>query len=271
VALRIEELTDLQSYLSSNGYFGSNAQIISQAHTGDPSGYSSGICIVPGAGNTLVAGSTELILSAHDPQGAVQRIQISLPQVHFQGTTGNDVYHSTANDELLDLSSGGADTVQLALPPAQGNDWVYGFTPGNASTDADILDLTAFQLSRGVADRLPSDLLLQAFRVTDTEGINISQQLALLYNTGTMMNWFDMPSFFGLGRPFQIEANARAVVIVFESSDNMEDIYLVSNDANPALDSTEVQLLGQLKLNANYLPGIGTYSDGSFVLSNFLL
>jgi len=271
--LSVSDLQNLDNYVSSLGLFGNDAQVVSMAQQGDPADYTSYIRIVPGSGTTFTPGSTTLSITASDSDGIVRKITFELPQIHFVGSTGNDVYTSTRNDELLDLSLGGADTIALAtLPPNQSTDVVYNFTPGSG-VDADALDLRAYTLSGGVADAQPGlGSGIQAYSSTASGGTVISNQVVLLSNTGPSFSQLSQVlNLFGLGKPFQLAADSKAVIIVFETADNFEDIYYVANDSEATVSSTEIYPLGQLKLNGVYTPGSGTYVDDSFIPGNFLL
>lgn len=269
--MNIGDLQNLANYASSLGSFGTNAQVVTMGQAGDPSGYASSIRIATGSGATLTPGSTGITLTASDSNGVARKVTFDIPQVSLAGTGGNDTLRGTANDELLSLTPGGNDTVVLALPD-RSTDMVYDFTPGQGP-NADVLDLRAFGLS-GVAGTLPVSQVqsVAAFASSATGGADVSNKVVLVKNTdATMYRAFVADQLFGANNPLSLAPNAKALVLVFESNDNFDDIYYIANDGNATVTSLEVYDLGSIKLTGVYAPGSGTYVDGSFLTSNFLL
>lgn len=269
--MKVEDLQNLANYLPSAGAFGPNAQVITMGQAGDPAGHASSVRIATGGGATLVPGATSLSLTAADSTGVVRKVIVDLPAVALAGTMGNDTLRSTGNDELLSLTLGGNDTVVPALPD-RSTDLVYDFTPGQGP-DADVLDLRAFGLG-GVAGTLPVAQVqsVAAFASGGTAGADVSNMVVLVKNTGgAMYRGFVADQLFGPNKPLFLGANSKALVLVFESNDNFDDVYYIANDANAMVTAAEVYDLGAIKLAGVYTPGGGTYVEGSFLTSNFVL
>ncbi len=269
--MNIGDLQNLGNYASSLGLFGQNAQVVTMGQAGDPAGYASSVRIATGSGATLTPGVTSLTFSGTDSSGAMRKVTIDLPPVSLTGTSGNDTLHSTASDELISLGLGGSDTVVLALPD-RSLDMVHDFTPGQGA-GADRLDLSAFGLG-GIAGTLPVSQVqsVAAFSSSATGSADVSGQVVLVKNTeGNMFRGFVADTLFGANNPLSLAANGKALVLVFESNDNFDDVYYVANDDDATVTSLEVYDLGAIKLTGTYLPGSGTYADGSFLTSNFVL
>lgn len=270
-ALNIGDLQNLGNYASSLGMFGPDAQVVTMGQAGDPAGYASSVRIATGSGATLTPGATKLTLLATDSGGQMRKVTIDLPQVNLAGTSGNDTLRCTASDELISLSLGGSDTVVLALPD-RSTDMVYDFTPGQGA-GADMLDLRAFGLG-GIAGTLPVSQVqsVAAFASSATGAADVSNKVVLVKNVdATLYRGFVADRLFGADNPLSLAAGSKALVLVFESNDNFDDVYWVSNDGDATVTSVEVHELGAIKLTGTYLPGTGTYVDGSFLTTNFLL
>lgn len=270
-ALDVGDLQNLGNYASSLGMFGESAQVVTMGQAGDPAGYASAVRIATGSGATLTPGLTSLTLMATDSNGVLRKVVIDLPPVSLAGTAGDDTLRATANDELLSLTLGGSDTVVLALPD-RSTDTIYDFTPGQGPA-ADVLDLRAFGLN-GVAGTLPVPQVqgVAAFASSATGAADVSNKVVLVKNVdASMFRGFVADRLFGAGNPLSLAANSKALVLLFESNDNFDDVYYVSNDADPTVTSLEVHDLGAIKLTGVYLPGSGTYVEGSFLTSNFVL
>lgn len=270
-ALDVGDLQNLGNYASSLGMFGPDAQVVTMGQAGDPAGYASSVRIATGSGATLTPGATKLTITATDSGGQMRKVTIDLPQVNLAGTSGNDTLRGTSSDELISLTLGGSDTVVLPLPD-RSTDMVYDFSPGQGA-GADVLDLRAFGLS-GIAGTLPVSQVqsVAAFSSSATGAADVSNKVVLVKNVdATLYRGFVADALFGANNPLSLAPNGKALVLVFESNDNFDDIYYVSNDGNAAVTSAEVYDLGAIKLTGTYVPGSGTYVDGSFLTSNFVL
>lgn len=264
--LSISQLQDLNSYASTSGAFGSNAMVVSMQQPGDPVGFTSYIHIALGSGSTFTPGVTQLDIQAQDVNGNNHHVIVAMPQIGFTGTIANDTYLSTHNAELMNLSLGGTDTVVLAPLGAQGYDYIYNFLPGEL-VGSDVLDLRHLSIHQ-VADSAPSNTGVQAFNASTAYAIDVSNQAVLVIGNevGTPTVSY-VTSLFSTGGAFTLAANSNTMLILFNDNSDQHAIYVIANDANASVVSTEVYDYGII--NVVGVNAFTPYVDGSFSTSNF--
>ena len=270
--LKISDLLNLENYRSDSGAFGANAQVVAMGQAGDTAGHASYVRIATGSGVTLTPGDTSVTLIAENAAGQGRQVVFKLPLVRLDGTASDDTLYATANDEMISLSAGGNDRVVLRLPD-ESSDLIYDFTP-QQGTDADVLDLRAFGRTgiAGTQPAVPTAQFVAAIHSHATSPIDISGQLVLVVNSGANMGPGLLASMlFGENKPLLLGPGSAAVVMVFESSDNFDDLYYVRNTSSTPAPDLIATSLGQIKLTGAYTPGAGTYTENSFTTDSFLI
>lgn len=159
------------------------------------------------------------------------------------GTSGNDQYAFTANNDLLDLTLGGSDT--LVLPAiAQAKDEINGFSFAALADGGDKLDLSAFLGSSYTISDANNQLSgIQAFATNGTTAVDIAGKLAILEKGAQDM--IDFSTIFGEGKTFKVPTNTdeRAAVLVKDmGNDTKAELYYITNNGS-SITATQVATL----------------------------
>jgi len=157
----------------------------------------------------------------------------------------DDYFDSASTDDTFDLSTnGGSDTVVFA-DSASGNglDTINGFTFGDTAQSpydlgqGDMLNLSYFLGSVGVADADAEAAGVQAFAANSTAAVDISSKVALVTGTG-----IDITSLFGQDKAFAaLETSGEKAVVMTADSVNSTtaNLYFVESNGTQ-LTATQV-------------------------------
>ena len=168
----------------------------------------------------------------------------------------DDYFNAATTDDTFDLNAnGGSDTVVFAdSASSNGLDTINGFTFGDTAQSqddlgqGDMLNLSYFLGSVGVADANSQETGVQGFAATATEEVDISSKVALVTGTG-----IDITSLFGQDKTFAAleTSGGKAVVMTADSvNSTTANLYFVESNGTQ-LTATQVATMTNIgSLNA---------------------
>jgi hypothetical protein len=189
------------------------------------------------------SGSSFNTSSSFSAQSTWAKVILAAPQL---GTSNSDNYAMTSDNDLLDLTLGGSDKVELPATVA-GKDTINGFSFAVTTSGGDRLDLSAFLGDTyGVADANTTTSGMQAFAGSSTDAVNIDNQVALVSGitdaiaTGNGLS-DDIAALFGSAKTFAGLAEGHKAAVLVQGADSTSaTLWYATGNANGTVTAQQV-------------------------------